>query len=188
MTMTHFCLSSRHHMNLESVSSHHLVFLIFFSYFTRLSVIHPEVIRSSKKMMSIFRLAHLTAEQIQLDWLRLAHAGLVHRLFILPRACLHAWCSLTEWALSTVPPSHSPSSPVRSSLTHRTSSSQDSSRECVATEQHVPSAETGKAHRGLDGGAADHGYSWADWTGRTGVGVLLDSSVGDLYPQRSGSR
>lgn len=53
-------------------------------------------------MMSIFRLTHLTAEQIQLDWLRLAHAGLVHRLFILLRASLHARCSPTERAPLTL--------------------------------------------------------------------------------------
>lgn len=72
-------------------SRHSLLFI------SLLSVIYSEAIRSSKKMMSILCLAHLTAEQIQLDWLRLAHAGLVHRLFILPRAYLmHAWCSLTK--------------------------------------------------------------------------------------------
>lgn len=63
------------------------------------------VIRSSNKMMSILRLAHLTAEQIQLDWLRLAHAGLVHRLSTLQRFCLHARCSLAERALPTTPQS-----------------------------------------------------------------------------------
>lgn len=60
---------------------------------------HSEVIRSSNKMMSILRLAHLTAEQIQLDWLRLAHAGLVHGLFH-TTACLSACPVLSEGASS----------------------------------------------------------------------------------------
>ncbi|TNN71547.1 hypothetical protein EYF80_018233 [Liparis tanakae] len=73
-------------------------------------------------------------------------------------------------------------------ITRPASSQEDSSRECVATEQHVPGVDTGKAHRWLDGGAAHHGDSRADWAGRTGVGLLLDSAVRDLFPRRSGSR
>ncbi|MEQ2256139.1 hypothetical protein ILYODFUR_021348 [Ilyodon furcidens] len=53
------------------------------------------------------------------------------------------------------------------------------------TEQHVPGVETGHPLLGLDGIAADHVWTWAGWTG---VGVLLDSALVDLHPQRSGSR
>lgn len=65
---------------------------------------YSEVIQSTNKMMSILRLAHLTAEQFQLNWLRLAHAGLVHRLFTL--YCLHARRSLTELCPTVTHPHH----------------------------------------------------------------------------------
>jgi len=93
-------------------------------------------------------------------------------------------------ALSTSPPQSLTriTSEEQSWLPGPASSQEDSSRECVATEQHVPGVDTGKAHRWLDGGAAHHGDSRADWAGRTGVGLLLDSAVRDLFPRRSGSR
>lgn len=76
MTLTNVCLdkklSSRRHINLGVCAQSppryvflDIILLIFVR--ARVCVLHAGVIRSRGEMMSIFRLAHLTAEQIQLD-------------------------------------------------------------------------------------------------------------------------